>query len=280
MRIVTWNLWWRYGPWEARRTAILATLRDLRPDVVGLQEVWERDGENLAGWLADGLGLHLAYAPSPAPERWQRKIGDPAVGMGVAVLSRWPVTERAVLPLAAPADLDDGRLALYTRLATPSYDVPFFTTHLTSAAHASAVRVQQVGELAEFIAAHRGDTPFPAVVTGDFNAFPDSDEIRLFGGVLTDPPVPGQIFHDAWRYADPAAPWATWDPANPYVARYGHPPARVDYIQVSPPGAGGLGRVTSVRRAGDSPVGGIWPSDHAAVTADLSDGADPGAPAD
>jgi hypothetical protein len=26
MRILSWNLWWRYGPWERRREAIAATL--------------------------------------------------------------------------------------------------------------------------------------------------------------------------------------------------------------------------------------------------------------
>ncbi|MFE4665280.1 endonuclease/exonuclease/phosphatase family protein [Streptomyces sp. NPDC056716] len=270
MRVMTWNLWWRFGPWEARQKAILGALRDLRPDVVGLQEVWDADDGNLAEWLAGELGLHAVYAPSHAPERWQRRIGDPGVGMGVAVLSRWPVLERATLPLNAPADLDDGRLALYTRLATPSYEVPFFTTHLTSASYGSAVRVGQVTALAEFVRAHRGDTPFPPIITGDFNAFPDSDEIRLFGGQVTAPPVPGQTFYDAWQYADQGAPWATWDPANPYVAPGGYPPARVDYIHVGPPGPDGLGRVRAVRRAADGPVEGVWASDHAAVVADLA----------
>ncbi|MFJ5264411.1 endonuclease/exonuclease/phosphatase family protein [Streptomyces sp. NPDC088387] len=269
MRVVTWNLWWRFGPWEARQKAILGALRELRPDVVGLQEVWEGGGENLAGWLAGELGLHVAYAPSPAPERWRSRIGDPDVGIGNAVLSRWPIVERATLALPAPADLADGRSALYTRLAAPGHEVPFFTTHLTSVPYGSATRVAQVRALAEFVAARRGDTPFPAVVTGDFNAFPDSDEIRLFGGLRTAPAVPGQVFLDAWQYADPAAPYATWDPVNPYLP-LGEPPVRIDYIHVGPPGPGGLGRVRAVRRAGDAPVDGVWPSDHAAVVAELA----------
>ncbi|EGX60450.1 hypothetical protein SZN_07437 [Streptomyces zinciresistens K42] len=272
MRVVTWNLWWRFGPWEARQKAVLGELRELRPDVVGLQEVWAADGENQAEWLAGELGMHWAWAPSPAPERWRRRIGGAPVDIGNAVLSRWPVTDRRTLRLPAPADIDDGRLALYTRLATPAYDVPFFTTHLTSVPHASAVRCEQVRALAAFVAEHRGDSPFPPVVTGDFNAWPDSDEVRLFGGCLTAPAVPGQIFLDAWRYAAPDAPAATWDPANPHAARSLHPGARIDYIHVAPPGPDGLGHVRAAHRAGDAPVGGVWPSDHAAVVADLADG--------
>ncbi|WP_341868851.1 endonuclease/exonuclease/phosphatase family protein, partial [Streptomyces bobili] len=131
----------------------------------------------------------------------------------------------------------------------------------------AAVRCRQVTALAEFIARHRGDTPFPPLVTGDFNAWPDSDEIRLFGGHRTAPPVPGQVFLDAWEYADPTAPSATWDAANPYVAKGGMPSARIDYLHI---GMGGPVRVRGVRRAGDVPVDGVWPSDHAAVVADLS----------
>lgn len=114
-----------------------------------------------------------------------------------------------------------------------------------------------------------GAEPTSPVVTGDFNAWPDSDEIRLFGGYKTSPAVPGQVFLDAWEYADPTAPWATWDPANAHVGPHS-PAVRIDYVHVGPPGPGGLGHVRSVRRAGDAPVDGVWPSDHAAVVADLS----------
>ncbi|MEH0419479.1 endonuclease/exonuclease/phosphatase family protein [Streptomyces sp. B21-083] len=246
MRVVTWNLWWRFGPWEARRKAILSVLRELRPDVVGLQEVWECDGENIAAWIADELGLHWTWAPSETPERWQRRIGGEKVDVGNAVLSRWPVVESEAMRLPAPDELDDGRLALYARLAAaPGHHVPFFTTHLTSAAHASEVRRQQVTALAEFVAKRRVGTAYPPVITGDFNAWPDSDEIRLFGGYKTAPAVPGQ------------------------VPGFG-PSARIDYVFVGPPGRGGLGHVRKVERAGHGAVDGIWPSDHAAVVADLA----------
>lgn len=269
MRVVTWNLWWRFGPWEARQKAILATLRDLRPDVVGLQEVWEQGPDNLAEWLAGELGMHWTWAASDDPGFWQRRIGDTSVGMGNAVLSRWPIGERAVLPLPAVAG-DGGRLALYARLETPGQHVPFFVAHLTAATAASAARCRQVAALAEFVARHKGGTAFPPVVTGDFNAWPDSDEVRLFGGYKTAPPVPDQCLFDAWEYAEPTAPSATWDMANPYVAGTYGPSVRVDYIHVGPPGPGGIGHVRAVRRAGDGPVDGVWPSDHAAVVADLA----------
>lgn len=269
MRVLTWNLWWRFGPWQERREAIATLLGDLQPDVIGLQEVWAREGENLGGWLASKFGMHWIWAPSRAPQRWQGRIGDSAVEIGNAILSRWPVAAHDVLELPARQPDDDGRLALYARIDAPGQSVPFFTTHLTSAIDASAVRCRQVRALAEFVKGHRSGTSFPPVITGDFNAWPDSDEVRQFGGYKTAPAVPGQVFLDAWEYADPAQPSATWNAANPYVAAGFEPSARIDYIHVGPPGPAGLGSVSSVCRVGDGPVDGIWPSDHAAVLADL-----------
>ncbi|MEU4147256.1 endonuclease/exonuclease/phosphatase family protein [Streptomyces parvulus] len=260
MRVVTWNLWWRFGGWAERQKGILAVLRELRPDVVGLQEVWDDgEGENLAGWLARELGLHWAWAASPAPGRWQRRIGDPGVGIGTAVLSRWPVVDRAVLRLPAPDELDDGRLAFHVRLDAPGHPVPFFTAHLTSGTGASEVRRAQVAALVDFVAAHRDGTAFPPVVTGDFNARPASPEIR---------PLRAAGLHDAWRYAAPGQPSGTWGPGDPEGPDALS--ARIDHVHVGPPGPGGLGRVLAVRRVGDHPVAGIRPSDHAAVVTDLA----------
>jgi endonuclease/exonuclease/phosphatase family metal-dependent hydrolase len=269
MRVLTWNLWWRFGPWEERRKAILTVLGDFQPDVIGLQEVWACGGENLAGWLASYLDMHWIWASSRTPQRWQRRLGDSTVDIGNAILSRWPIAEHNVAELPARLDDDDGRLALYARINAPTHQVPFFTTHLTSAIDASAIRCQQVRVLAEFVTSRSRGTGFPPVVKGDFNAWPDSDEVRQFGGYKTAPAVPGQVFLDAWEYADPAQPSATWSAANPYVAAGFEPSVRVDYIHIGPPGPEGLGSVTSVRRVGDEPVDGVWPSDHAAVLAHL-----------
>ena len=71
--------------------------------------------------------------------------------------------------------------------------------------------------------------------------------------------------------ANDRSPWLQI-PANPFVAEAVDPGVRSDYIHVGVSGPQGLGRVRSVRRAGDGPVDGVWPSNHAAVVADLRDG--------
>ncbi len=143
-----------------------------------------------------------------------------------------------------------------------------FTTHLTWGLGRSALRVAQVRALAGFIADHSAGCTYPPVVTGDFNAEPGSDELRLLGGLLADPAVPGLVLLDSWRYADPRDPGFTWDLRNPYQDDSLIPNSRIDYILVGLPWEG-RGRVESVRLAGNAPVHGVWPSDHFAVVADL-----------
>lgn len=273
IRVLTWNLWWRFGPWRQRCDAIAAVLADAQPDVCGLQEVWAGRGEHQAALLAEQLGMHWAWTGSPAPERWQRRIGDPTMQVGNAILSRWPITEHAAQPLPADPVADDGRTVLFAPIQTPSGRLPFVTTQLTSTVGQSAVRCRQVESLCRFVAAHTG-AGFPPVVTGDLNAEPDADEVRLLGGHKTAPVVPGLVLVDAWSYADPMAAGWTWDRRNPYVAATGEPSARIDYVLIGVPTADGAGLVRSARLVGDRPVDGIWPSDHAGVLAELSSAGD------
>jgi endonuclease/exonuclease/phosphatase family metal-dependent hydrolase len=83
--------------------------------------------------------------------------------------------------------------------------------------------------------------------------------------------VPGWLLIDAWRYAEPGDPGATWDREHPYVASTGYPSARIDYVLVGPPAADGRGAVVAARLTGNRPESGVWPSDHFAVLAELAE---------
>ena len=95
MQILSWNLWWRYGPWERRLEAIAATLAEVEPDLCGLQEVWGAREENQAADLAERLGMHWCWTAA-SRERDGLTLGN-------AILSRWPITAQAQagLPPAA-----------------------------------------------------------------------------------------------------------------------------------------------------------------------------------
>jgi endonuclease/exonuclease/phosphatase family metal-dependent hydrolase len=266
IRVLSWNLWWRYGPWQQRRGAIAAALAEIAPDVCGVQEVWGNSAENMAAELADQLGMHWCWARNPLSEYWEQRHGA-GIAIGNAVLSRWPIVEQAEIPLPT-GDGVERRMALHARIDTPGGALPFFTTHLTYQPGASAARVAQVRSLVPFVAKYGLDHPYPPVVTGDLNAEPASDEIRLLGGVLTEPVVPGLALVDGWRYAAPDDPGFTWDRRNPHLADSAIPDSRIDYILTGLPHEG-RGRVRSIRLAGNTPIDGVWPSDHFAVVAEL-----------
>jgi endonuclease/exonuclease/phosphatase family metal-dependent hydrolase len=159
-------------------------------------------------------------------------------------------------------------VAVHARVEAPGGTLPLFTTHLTYGQGRSQVRTAQVRELAAFVAGHAADCAYPPVVTGDLNAEPGSDELRLLGGVLTTPAVPDLVLIDAWRWADPGDPGFTWDHRNGYQAETVLPDSRIDYILAGLPRQG-RGKVRSAGLAGTAPVEGVWPSDHFAVIADL-----------
>ena len=263
IRVLSWNLWWRHGPWERRQQAIEATLAEVGPDVCGLQEVWGGPRENLAADLAGRLGMHWCWADVG---KWRDNEGE-ELSIGNAILSRWPITAHTAdgLPVGAT---DEARVAVHARVDAPGGALPMFTTHLTYGPGRSRVRTAQARTLAGFVAGHAGAGAYPPVVTGDLNAEPASDELRLLGGVLTAPAVDGLVLVDAWRYADPGDPGFTWDHRNGYQAHSVIPDSRIDYILVGLPRQG-RGKVRSASLAGTVPVDSVWPSDHFAVVADL-----------
>lgn len=275
VRVLTWNLWWRFGDWRSRHKAILSVLSHARPDICGLQEVWASPVGNAAELLARELGMHWTWTASPAPGRWQEQLDEPSIGIGNAILSRWPIGAHAHLRLPTGSAGDEGRTVLHAIIDAPAGPVPFFTTQLNSAPQHSAVRCEQVVAIAGFVAGNTASKGHPPVVTGDFNAEPDSDEMRLLGGHKTAPSVPGLVLVDAWRYRDPPSAGWTWNRRNPHVMASREPSARIDYIWVGLPRAGTRGSVRAARLVGDYPVEGVWASDHAGVLAELDASSDP-----
>jgi len=259
MRVVSWNLWWRFGPWEARFPAIVSTLRDLDPDVCCLQEVWDEAGRNQAAELAEEVGgYHHAYTSG---------IRYDGVAFGNAVLSRWPILSSDGRDLP---DLDsdrEGRTVLRAELDGPRGPVDVFSTHLHWKLYDSHVRQAQVATICELIAEGREGRSYPPVLCGDFNAPPDSDEIRALTG-RTRTNVPRQAFLDAWEVAGDG-PGHTWAVENPYAALDLEPSRRIDYVFAGYPRRGGAGHAVAARMAGLDPVDGVVPSDHLAVVADL-----------
>ncbi|MDQ4038733.1 MAG: endonuclease/exonuclease/phosphatase family protein [Actinomycetota bacterium] len=264
IHVATWNVWWRFGDWIARRPAIVETLRRADPDILCLQEAWAVQGST----IADDLGFtHRLWAPSPRSQRWQRRLGDASIEIGELILSRWPITASAIAELPEHPE-DEGRIAALAQIETPQGPVIAVTTHLASPAHLSELRCTQVEAIWHFLAEHDSLERNCLFLTGDFNAEPDSDEIRKLCGHKTAPVINGRILLDAWLWAAPdLGVGNTWSRENGHIAVTGSPSARIDYLFVE--ATTGI-RVTEVSRLGDQPIDGVWASDHFGVQMNLT----------
>lgn len=267
MRVVTWNLMWRFGPWEERFPLIVSALAALDADVICFQETWrDRDGgPSQADVIASELGMRAAVG-----ERQH---------MANAVLSRWPIISAQTFSLGHEPGRPDVRHAVLARVGSPHGEQLVASAHLDHRFDASALRQRQVSALADVVAAQRGDPASapPVIVGADLNAVPDADEVRMLTG-RRPPPVPGLVFTDAWEIAGDGTPGWTWRGDNPHLVTAGWPNRRLDYVLVSWPRPDGSPLTpVACRLAGTGDPQGLWPSDHLAVVADLRPFAAPAA---
>lgn len=272
LRFVTLNLWGENGPHERRLDLIGAELERLAPDVVALQEVREVPGKlsNQAEILARRLRQHHVFA---AATEWG------GGSEGLAVVSRLAVRQSAQRRLPHATDIE-GRIVLSVELDGPRGALWIHTTHLSYREHEGNLREDQVMALDAEVTARAPQPELPQVLMGDFNAVPESDEIRWLCGLTT---LGGRrvFYQDAWATARPGEPGITWARANPFRARMNWLRAdrRLDYVFVTAPRRDGRGTIRASRVIFDRPDGdGVFPSDHFGVMADVQVVAD--APAD
>jgi exonuclease III len=61
MRVMTWNVWGRFGAWQQREPEILKAPSSVRPDLLALQETWATSETTQAEVFSAALGLHATY---------------------------------------------------------------------------------------------------------------------------------------------------------------------------------------------------------------------------
>lgn len=268
LKVLTLNLWHDQGPWAARAERIRAWLDRLDPDVAGFQEALRGPGFDQ---VADLLGARLPHREYGAAAVLARDAAR--LEFGNAVASRWPLAGREEQALPDRGDAET-RAALHVGVDAPFGRLAFTCTHLHWRFHHGDTRLRQVQALAARVIARRPKGGFPPVVVGDFNAEPEWDEIRyLTGGHAIDGKT--VYFHDAWRVAGRTAPapgeppGCTWSNRNPYARIALEPDRRIDYVFAGYPTARGLGRIERCEVVLDESAGGVWPSDHFGVYAEL-----------
>jgi endonuclease/exonuclease/phosphatase family metal-dependent hydrolase len=189
------------GKLDLARTAKLIVSH--KPDLVALQEVDNKTrrtgGVDQTAELAKLTGLHGQFGKAMDHDGGQ---------YGEAVLSRWPILKAENFPL--PGDLGyEPRAALMVRVGVHQVGPLWFVgTHLDHTRNAKQRRMQ-IDKLDEVLLR---DDRLPAILAGDFNAEPSSDEMR-------------RVFKH-WTDAGPSHDQLTWPADKPRM--------RIDYILYRP----------------------------------------------
>lgn len=228
--------------WEERLPLLLADMRALQPDVIGLQEVvYPMQQDRLLGSAGE--------ARYRATRAW---AGRPEYGN--CVLVREPLEGTADDRL----DLGRSRSAIRLLLQLPGgATLLFAATHLHHVPADESVRDEQAAQLIDWLEA----TPAAdaQVLVGDFNAEPDEPacaRIRAAG------------FRSAYSEANGADPAVTWPSGiqAPGMDTDGDPGC-LDYIWLRGAVRAEDARLTFDRAAVGDPT--LYPSDHIGIAAHI-----------
>ena len=269
LRVLTLNCWNVSEPFEERMALIRSELASEEPDVLAFQEVVvRRDGFDQGRLLLSQGDFARVFGPAFSWDDGGAMVAHApdGTGFGNLIASRWPVVRSTVRRLPG-TEGGEPRALTAALLASPAGLLPVVTTHLDWELHHGHVRQRQVLALDAFVREWAAEGDLPPVVLGDFNAHPDSDEMRFLRGLAT---LDGRstYFQDAWEVAGAGA-GHTWDDRNRFAALAWEPSRRIDYVLVGPPTPEGRGRIESARLAFETPRRDVFASDHFGVVVDV-----------
>ena len=264
IRVATWNVWGRFGPWEERWPAIVAELRVLAPDVIALQETWREEEHTQARLLADELGYpHWAHEDV-------EQVG------GIAIVSRLPLIAKRRLDLQYSGHGEWPGTALIAGVEADfgAFDVACVVEYGTifrvlGSSASSAGRLLAYRVSVDELTAR--DRDIPPVLLGDLNATPYDEDMRVLTGKVPEAGV-GLVFNDAWEMLHgPEGGWTFDLRDNPWLR--GTPPGgryRIDHVLPAlSPGYPRSWRVDDAGRFGLEEHDGVVASDHYGIFADL-----------
>jgi endonuclease/exonuclease/phosphatase family metal-dependent hydrolase len=263
LRVATLNLWGRSGSWADRRSVLINGFRELRPDLVALQEPIKTDDYDQ---VVDLLGPEFDVV------HYDVGLEDDGDHHGASIASRWPLGEVQEVDLnVSPRTADFPCTTLIAEILTPDPIGPLlFANHLPSyQLNFEYERELQAVATARHIEELVGQRSTHVVLAGDFDADPEAASVRFWCGRQS---LGGMsvCYRDAWESTHPGDPGHTFTPDNPLVANPDWPFRRIDYIFVRCADYGPTLEISSCARIFDEPIDGVWASDHFGVVADLA----------
>ncbi len=205
MRILSLNMWGRFGPYAERWAHAAEVLPKLGADVLAIQEAALDEPLDR---VAEATGTRILVSD----------IG----GTGLAVLSRLESLSNKLIEYRARSPLENYiRKFECVRLAHKKGEFLLINTHLSWKKGDDATRAGQAQELADFLAAKK----LPAILCGDFNCEYGSGPMK---------PLRERYRDSLAGTVDEKRP--TWDNANPFIRSHKEkfPDRRIDLILAGP----------------------------------------------
>jgi endonuclease/exonuclease/phosphatase family metal-dependent hydrolase len=163
-KVVTINILFDMKCWKPRSKFLVEELKTVNADLIGVQEV--NIQEQTGHWLAEQLNMSYVYLV-PFQEK-PYKLGPE---YGIAILSRYPFILQEQLDLQA-----QGRLAQFVKVSINNQDLVFCNGHYYWQPGAASARMQQFKLLIDWLSKLYS---LPVIAVGDFNATPDTPEIKF-----------------------------------------------------------------------------------------------------
>jgi len=263
LSVLSLNLWHDAGPYAQRAVRLREWIDRLDPDLIGFQEALRGPALDQVAELLDGRGYHLDYVCASSFER--EGIGK--LEFGNAIASRWPIVDRETLRLPDAGDAET-RAALSVTIDSVHGEIGLTCTHLHWKWRHGETRERQVVALCDLALRRRPRGGFPPLLLGDFNAAPESAEIRYVTGLQS---LQGRsvALLDAWTTAGSGGPGYTWSNDNRYAQADLEPNRRIDYVFAGFPNRNGVGQITSCEVVCNDCRDDVWPTDHFGVFARL-----------
>lgn len=157
--------------------AIAAVINEAKPDLVGLQEIDVNTGRsgktiNQAAELARLTGMNYHFG---------KAIDHDGGEYGVAILSKYPISDARIFPLTSLADLKgEPRILLTAKIKLPSGRMILLANTHLDAQKSPANRMAQIKDINTIATKEK----LPFLITGDFNAYPESEVIKTMEGVF------------------------------------------------------------------------------------------------
>jgi endonuclease/exonuclease/phosphatase family metal-dependent hydrolase len=248
VRVVTQNLWARFGVWHERRAVLVEGLRELRPDIVAFQEAIKTEGYDQVVDLL-GSDYHVAHHSNREAD-----------GSGSSIASRWPLAAVHELDLRlTPRTAGFPCGALIAEIEIPdAIGTLLFVNHKPNfQSPLEYERELQAVTTARFVEKLVRGRDLHVVLAGDQDAVPEAVSIRFWSGRQS---VDGTsvCYRDAWESAHPHDSGPTFVPQrNPLVNSENWPgdvARRIDYVFVRCRDHGPTLRIAGCEQIFDEPL--------------------------